>query len=190
MTRIPICKKKKKKKKKRREERKGDWGSKTKEKRKVKIWSIVRRGLQKKKDAPMSVCDLKNRFDRCVCVESQGRWTRLELHWECVLYEDWRSSHLTSHEARWHHGSPYVKWRTTVGTGGAWMWHSQESRRSGVKVEYQADAFFLLGGTLPHGGIWLWHWHLNQFKFGRWVLKEPLWMCFSGQLFRIIAGSP
>ena len=35
MTRIPIFKKKKEKK--RSEERKGDWGSKTKEKRKVKI---------------------------------------------------------------------------------------------------------------------------------------------------------
>ena len=44
--------------------------------------------VPKKKDAPMNVCDLRIRFDRCVCIESQGRWTRLELHWECVLYED------------------------------------------------------------------------------------------------------
>ena len=43
---------------------------------------------KKKKDAPMSVCDLRIRFNRCVRIESQGRWARLELHWECVLYED------------------------------------------------------------------------------------------------------
>ena len=49
----------------------------------------------------MSVCDLRIRFDRCVRIESQGRWARLELHWECVLYEDGSSLHLTSHGASW-----------------------------------------------------------------------------------------
>ena len=42
----------------------------------------------KKKIAPMNVCDLRIRFDRCVCVEFQRRGTQFELRLECVLFKD------------------------------------------------------------------------------------------------------
>ena len=69
--------------------------------------------------APMDVCDLKIRIDRYVCIKFQRRGTQFGLRLECVLFKDWRPSCLTNHESTWHRGSPYMRWRTIVGTGGA-----------------------------------------------------------------------
>ena len=43
---------------------------------------------KKKKDAPMNVCDLRIRFDRCVRIEFQRKGTQFELRLECVLFKD------------------------------------------------------------------------------------------------------
>ena len=50
----------------------------------------------RKKNAPMNVCDLKIRIDRCVCIEFQRRGTQFELHLECVLIQ--RLKTLVSNE--------------------------------------------------------------------------------------------
>ena len=41
-----------------------------------------------KKNAPMNVCDLRIRFDRCVRIEFQRKGTQFELRLECVLFKD------------------------------------------------------------------------------------------------------
>ena len=43
---------------------------------------------KKRKDAPMSVCDQRIRFDRCVRIEFQRKGTQFELRLECVLFKD------------------------------------------------------------------------------------------------------
>ena len=38
--------------------------------------------------APMNVCDLRIRFDRCVRIEFQRRGTQFKLRLVCILFKD------------------------------------------------------------------------------------------------------